>query len=92
MNKRTWAEINLDAAEHNIRAIREITDPNAKIMAVVKADGYGNGYYETAKTFLENGADMLAVALLQEGSSFAEEGSPRRCSFSAHAFRICSRG
>ena len=74
MNKRTWAEINLDAAEHNIRAIREITDPNAKIMAVVKADGYGNGYYETAKTFLENGADMLAVALLQEGIQLRRSG------------------
>ena len=74
MNKRTWAEINLDAAEHNIRAIREITDPNAKIMAVVKADGYGNGFYEMADTFLKNGADMLAVAMLQEGIAIRRSG------------------
>ena len=74
MNKRTWAEIDLDAAAHNIREIRRITDPKAKIMAVVKADGYGNGYLQMANTFLDNGADMLAVALLQEGIQLRKSG------------------
>ena len=74
MNRRTWAEIDLDAAQSNIRAIRAITDPKAKIMAVVKANGYGNGYYEMAETFLKNGADMLAVALLQEGIQLRRSG------------------
>ena len=74
MNRRTWAEIDLDAAAQNIREIRKITDPKAKIMAVVKADGYGNGYLEMAQTFLENGADMLAVALLQEGIQLRKSG------------------
>ena len=74
MNRRTWAEIDLDAAAENIRAIRRITDAKAKVMAVVKADGYGNGYLQMAKTFLENGADMLAVALLQEGIQLRRSG------------------
>lgn len=66
MEKRTWAEIDLDALAHNMRAIRRITDPKSRIMAVVKADAYGHGVEECAKTLLENGADCLAAATLDE--------------------------
>lgn len=66
MEKRTWAEIDLDALAHNMREIRKITNPNAQIMAVVKADAYGHGVKECAKTLLENGADRFAVATLDE--------------------------
>ncbi len=66
MERRTWAEIDLDALAHNMRGIRKITNPNALIMAVVKADAYGHGVGECAKTLLENGADRLAAATLYE--------------------------
>lgn len=66
MEKRTWAEINLDALEHNIREIRKITNPNAQIMAVVKADAYGHGVAKCAEVLLKNGADRFAVATLNE--------------------------
>ena len=66
MEKRTWAEINLDALEHNIREIRKITNPNAQIMAVVKADAYGHGVEKCAEVLLKNGADRFAVATLNE--------------------------
>lgn len=66
MNKRVWAEINLDAVAHNIREIRNVTNKKSKIMAVVKADAYGHGYLEVTKTLLENGADYLAVAMTDE--------------------------
>ncbi|MCH5184864.1 MAG: alanine racemase [Oscillospiraceae bacterium] len=66
MNKRAWAEIDLDAVAYNIREIRKITSPSAKIMGVVKADGYGHGFMEVTKTILNNGADYLAVATLEE--------------------------
>ena len=66
MEKRTWAEINLDALTHNIKQIRKITNPNAQIMAVVKADAYGHGVAECAELLLENGADRLGVATLNE--------------------------
>lgn len=49
MDKRTWAEVDLDAIAHNIKEIRKITNPNAKIMAVVKADAYGHGFLECCK-------------------------------------------
>ncbi len=63
---RAWAEINLDAIENNIRAIRRYVDSSVKILGIVKADAYGHGYLETARTLLENGADALAVACLDE--------------------------
>lgn len=66
MNKRAWAEIDLDAVANNIREIRRITSPGSKIMGVVKADGYGHGFVEITKTILNNGADYLAVATLEE--------------------------
>ncbi len=74
MNKRAWAEVSLDAIASNIREIRRITSPAAKIMAVVKADAYGHGFLETAKTLLENGADCLAVAMLQEAKQLRSRG------------------
>ena len=66
MDKRTWAEIDLNAIEHNIREIRRITDKNSRIMAVVKADAYGHGVLNVADTLLKNGADMLGVADMDE--------------------------
>lgn len=74
MNKRAWAEVNLDAIAANMKEIRKITSPHAKIMAVVKADAYGHGFLETAKTLLENGADCLAVAMLQEAKQLRSRG------------------
>ncbi len=66
MEKRTWAEIDLDALAHNMREIRRITNPHAMIMAVIKADAYGHGVGECASTLLENGADRFAVATMDE--------------------------
>ncbi len=74
MDKRTWAEVDLDAIAHNIKEIRKITNPHAQIMAVVKADAYGHGFLEVARTLLENGADRLAVAVLQEGKQLRSRG------------------
>ena len=66
MENRTWAQIDLDALAYNMRQIRKITNPNALVMAVVKADAYGHGVRECADTLLKNGADRLAVATLGE--------------------------
>lgn len=66
MEKRTWAEIDLDALAFNMRGVRRITSSSAMIMAVVKADAYGHGVGECAGILLENGADRLAVATLDE--------------------------
>lgn len=64
--KRAWAEIDLNSIDNNIREIRRHVGENVKIMGVVKADGYGHGYLEVAKTLIENGTDSLGVAFLDE--------------------------
>lgn len=74
MNKRAWAEVDLDAIAYNINEIRRITSPTAKIMAVVKADAYGHGFLEVAKTLIENNADCLGVAMLQEAKQLRSRG------------------
>lgn len=74
MERRTWAEVDLDAIAHNMKEIRKITNPSAQIMAVVKADAYGHGFLEVTRTLLDNGADRLAVAVLQEGKQLRSRG------------------
>lgn len=61
-----WVEINLDNLAHNIKEVRKNTREDAMVTAVVKANGYGHGSVEISRTFLENGADRLAVAILTE--------------------------
>lgn len=74
MDKRTWAEIDLNAVEHNIREIRRITNESSKIMAVVKADAYGHGVLNVANVLLKNGADMLGVADMDEAIELRVNG------------------
>lgn len=68
------AEIDLGAIAHNLRELRRATDPGARLMAVVKADGYGHGAIRTAETALAAGADALAVARLDEGLRLRNAG------------------
>ncbi|WP_158607008.1 alanine racemase [Paenibacillus ginsengarvi] len=61
-----WAEIHLDRLESNIHAIRRLLPPDCAFMAVLKADGYGHGLLETARSAIMAGADALAVGALKE--------------------------
>ena len=45
-----WAQIDLDAAAHNMRQIRKHVGPDVKIAAVVKANDYGHGSVELASS------------------------------------------
>ncbi len=69
-----WAEINLNSIEHNLKALKSITNPDSKFMAVVKADGYGHGAYEIAKKSIESGADYLSVARIDEAVYLRNKG------------------
>ncbi len=71
---RTWAEINLDIIAHNTRIIRSITDKNAMLAAVVKADAYGHGAKNIALEMLANGVDYLAVACIDEAQQLRNLG------------------
>ena len=71
------AEISASAIAHNVRAIKAIIG-DSQFCAVVKANGYGHGADLAAKAALEGGADMLAVAIIDEGIEFAKAASARR--------------
>jgi len=66
LSRPVWAEINLDNLAHNMREVRRVTNKNAKVTAVIKADGYGHGALSIGSVLLENGADRFAVATLSE--------------------------
>jgi len=70
----TWAEINLEAYAHNIRELKRITRPPARLMAVVKANGYGHGAVEVAREALQNGAQYLGVARINEAIPLRKAG------------------
>ena len=61
-----WAQIDLDAAAHNMRQIRKHVGPDVKIAAVVKANAYGHGAVRVAKHLERLGAGYLAVSNLDE--------------------------
>ena len=66
--------IDLSAIEENMRMLRSAVPSHARMMAVVKADGYGHGAAETAQAAIRGGADMLAVASAGEGRQLREQG------------------
>lgn len=61
-----WVEVNLEALKHNLKQVRSILASGVKIMAVVKGNGFGHGYVEPSRAFLEASADSLAVTRLEE--------------------------
>lgn len=63
--KRTWAEIHLDRLERNYHKLRALA-PSSKFAGLVKANAYGHGDAEVAKTLEKLGADYLLVAALDE--------------------------
>lgn len=71
---RTWAEINLENLANNFRILRARLNPNAKLLAVCKADAYGHGAISCAKKFQALGADYLGVATIAEGIELRENG------------------
>ena len=70
----TWAEIDLNAYAHNITELRRITRNSTRLMAVVKADGYGHGAIEIAGEALRNGAEYLGVARINEAVQLRTAG------------------
>lgn len=70
----TVLDIDLDAIVHNYNFYRSRLKPNTKMVCMVKADGYGSGAAEVAKTLQYHNADYLAVAVPDEGVSLRKAG------------------
>ncbi|MGJ7919486.1 alanine racemase [Neobacillus sp. LXY-4] len=70
----TWVEVSLAAIKQNTEQYKDFIGANVKLMAVVKADGYGHGAVEVAKTVIRGGAEYLAVAFLDEAMQLRNAG------------------
>ncbi|MDA7916569.1 alanine racemase [Verrucomicrobia bacterium] len=71
---RCWAEVNLDALRNNLMVLRQLVDPEVKIMTVVKADAYGHGLRQTAALLMQSGTDIFGVANLTEARNIRKVG------------------
>jgi len=69
----TRAEINLEALRHNARVVQRHAG-DARVWAVLKADGYGHGAPAIARTLERSGVDGFCVALLEEAIELREAG------------------
>lgn len=74
MKKRTWAEVDLSALEHNYRALRGMLPRGCRFLGVVKANAYGHGAVPVAKKLEALGAEYLAVACLDEAIELRQAG------------------
>ena len=70
----TVLEINLNAMANNLREYRQRLQPGIRLMAMVKAFGYGSGSYEIANLLQFHGVDYLGVAYADEGVVLRKAG------------------
>ncbi len=77
MNPIAYAVLNMEAAAHNVAVVRRYA-PNAKVMAVIKANGYGHGLLRIAEALQD--VDAFAVARVDEGIRLRKAGVTHRIS------------
>lgn len=70
----TVLEVNLKAMERNINYFRSFMHPKTRLVAMVKASGYGAGEVEVAQMLQRQGVNWLAVAFADEGIVLREGG------------------
>lgn len=75
MSRPTHATIHLDALRHNLARVRVLA-PHSRVMAVVKADGYGHGLERVALAL--EGADAFGVAALADAERLRSAGLSQR--------------
>ncbi len=74
IKERSWVEINLDNFRHNLNELKKFMLPGQNFLQIVKADAYGHGALEIAKTAIDEGAVMLGVANFEEGKLLRIQG------------------
>ena len=70
----TILEVNLNALVDNLNYYRSFMKPETKLVCMVKADAYGAGAVEVAKTLQDHRVDYLAVAVADEGVTLRRHG------------------
>ena len=70
---RVYADIDLDAIYENVKNAKALLKKDTKMMAIVKADGYGHGAVEVARQ-IDELVDAYGVAILEEGIELRKAG------------------
>ena len=70
----TILEVNLGAVVDNLNYFRSFLKPDTRMVCMVKADAYGAGAVEMAKTLQDHRVDYLAVAVADEGVTLRRAG------------------
>ena len=70
----TILEVNLNAVVENLNYYRSFMKPETKMVCMIKADAYGAGAVEIAKTLQDHRVDYLAVAVADEGVTLRKAG------------------
>ena len=70
----TILEVNLNAVVDNLNYFRSFLKPDTKMVCMIKADAYGAGAVEIAKTLQDHRVDYLAVAVADEGVTLRKAG------------------
>ncbi|GAA8483282.1 alanine racemase [Helicobacter pylori] len=66
LKRASFVEVNTASLRHNFSAVKSIVPKDACVMAVVKANAYGAGAIKASEIFLQEGANYLGVATLDE--------------------------
>ncbi|WQR99684.1 alanine racemase [Helicobacter pylori] len=66
LKRASFVEVDTASLRHNFSAVKSIVPKDAHIMAVVKANAYGAGAIKASEIFLQEGANYLGVAALDE--------------------------
>ncbi len=66
--------IDLSAIDFNLKSIKNKLNKNTKVMPVIKATAYGTGDIGLKDTLINNGIDIVAVALTEEGVNLRNNG------------------
>ncbi|MCQ2762903.1 alanine racemase, partial [Helicobacter pylori] len=66
LKRASFVEVDTASLRHNFHAVKSIVPKDAHIMAVVKANAYGAGAIKASEIFLQEGANYLGVAALDE--------------------------
>lgn len=73
MYTRVQAEVDLDAIRNNIKEVKRVIKPGTKVMAIIKADGYGHGAIAVAHA-LDSEVSGFGVAAVQEAVNLRNSG------------------
>lgn len=85
-SRNAWVEVDLEALEANVQALRAVIGPHVELIAIVKANAYGHGAAALGPRMEAMGASRLAVAWMGEALALRAAGARGPILVLGHAF------